>query len=437
MRSRSSILRNAKEEYRHPTQRKSERRPNRCPLHWSACAEIIIGGGEGNAQRSGGYFRASRRKQRRKGSGSRAVCGQTRRDRAKCGTHPLGQVVTTIVSLAARDFIAVGCDSLATTSTDLVHPFDVTSIYFEANGDLKLDSNGKPLLQRASQIWERAKKKPIDQLPSVTKLYDLAPLNACGLFAGASRIGDTTIAHIVDTFLAESDIKQAILTYTLDEIAQKFKDFVLKIYDEEIPEKWARPMMEVILSGYSANYREPELWRLSFSYDQKTAHFDCDVSNQIPRGEFNVIFGGQYDVIQRVVNGIDSPSFWSLRERTATTLNEYHDEMQAKVHAIDANITILKPDFWDKKYNLFENDAGGVTRLNPDVGSLSEQAGIDFVYFLIDVMIKAQQFASEIATVGGKIHVAKLTKGTSLHWMSKEGFTFEHEHIPKFQHVRN
>jgi c-di-GMP-binding flagellar brake protein YcgR len=94
-----------------------------------------------------------------------------------------------------------------------------------------------------------------------------------------------------------------------------------------------------------------------------------------------------------------------------------------------------KPDFADKRFNIFEIDAGGVTRLFPDVGSLSEQAGIDFVYFLIDVMIKAQQFATSIATVGGKIHVALLTRNAPLRWISEEGFTFEHKHIPKFIHA--
>ncbi|HEY3661063.1 MAG TPA: hypothetical protein VGK91_07540, partial [Candidatus Udaeobacter sp.] len=148
--------------------------------------------------------------------------------------------VTTIVSLAARDFIAVGCDSLATTSTELLAPYDVTSIYFEANGNLKLDAAGKPLLQRASQIWEKAERMPIDQLPSVTKLYDLAPFNACVLFAGASRVGNVTIAHIVDLFVAQRDIRNRKSTYTLEWIAEKFKEFVMKLYDQEVPVKYAR-----------------------------------------------------------------------------------------------------------------------------------------------------------------------------------------------------
>jgi hypothetical protein len=434
MRSRLSILGDAKEKYRHSTRRKSERGSNCGPFDRAIYAKNDLFGGKKIAQRGGGYFRAARRKQRRQSACSHAVGGQTGGNRSASRASSVDEAVTTIISLAARDFIVVGCDSLATTSADLVYPYEITSAYFESNGDLKVDAKGKPLLQRAGQIWEKAKGKPIDQLPSVTKLYDLAPVKACVLFAGTARIGNTTISRIVDTFVEQSEIQNE-LKYTMEWVAQRFREFVLNIYDREVPEKWARPMMEVILSGYSAEHREPELWRLTFSYNRKSTDFECDVHNPVPRGEFNVIFGGQYDVIQRVVNGIDWPSFCSLRERTANALNEYHDEMQAKVHVIDAKITIPKPNFGDQKYNLFENDSGGVTRLFPDVGSLSEQAGIDFVYFLIDVMIKAQQFASSIATVGGKIHVALLTKKTPFRWISKEAFTFESEHIPKFQHA--
>ena len=102
--------------------------------------------------------------------------------------------------------------------------------------------------------------------------------------------------------------------------------------------------------------------------------------NPIKHGDFNVIFGGQYDVIQRVVNGIDSSSFWAIRERAVGILNDYFDEVQAYVHSINPAIDIPKPK--------------------------------------------------------GKIHVGLLTKNApELRWISEEGFTFEHKHIPKFQHA--
>jgi hypothetical protein len=273
---------------------------------------------------------------------------------------------------------------------------------------------------------------PVDQLPSVVKLYDLEPFKACLLFAGASRIGDTTIRNLVETFKAKDSIQAQKLTYTIDFIANEFKAFVMDSYEREIPEAWMRPTMEVILSGYSAAHREPELWRLIFNFNRQTRKFECSVNNDVPRKSYNVLFGGQYDVIQRVVNGLDEPSYWSLRERATKSLDQYHDEMQAIIHATNPALTIPKPDFWQKKYNIFGDDRGGVTRIFSDIGSLSEQAGIDFVYFLIDMMIKAQEFASSIPTVGGKIHVAILTKDAKFKWISKESFRFENEHVLRF-----
>lgn len=341
--------------------------------------------------------------------------------------------MTTIISLAARDFVVVGCDSLATTSLDLVFPHELTEEFFDNNGNLKLDSAGQPLLKNANQIWSRAQSMPVDQLPSVVKLYDLEPMRACFLFAGASRIGDMTIKNLVETFKAIPDVSKngKDNKYIIEWVANQFKDYIMQIYEREIPEAFMRPTMEVILSGYSSEHWEPEVWRLLFSFNRNAQKFECSVKNEIPRKKYNVIFGGQYDVIQRVVTGIDLPSYLSLRERTIKVLQSYFDEVQSAIQSIDPKINLPKTDFSQDKYNIFASDMGGVTRIFSDIGNLSEQAGIDFVYFLIDVMIKSQEFASSIPTVGGKIHVAILTKNAKFKWISKESYRFENEQISK------
>lgn len=342
--------------------------------------------------------------------------------------------MTTIVSLAARDFIVVGCDSLATTSLDLVFPHELAEEFFDDNGNIKLDANGQPLLKNSHQIWSRSQSMPVDQLPSVVKLYDLEPIRACFLFAGASRIGGMTIKNLVETFKATQVIKESgdKKDYTIEWVANQFKEYVIQAYEREIPEAFMRPTMEVILSGYSSAQWEPEVWRLTFSYNRNAQKFECSAKNDIPRKTYSVLFGGQYDVIQRVVNGIDMPSYVSLRKRTVEILQAYHDEVQSAVQSIDVKIKLPQPDFTQERYNIFGNDMGGVTRIFSDIGNLSEQAGIDFVYFLIDMMIKSQEFASSIPTVGGKIHVAILTKNARFRWISKEAFRFENEQVPRY-----
>ena len=340
--------------------------------------------------------------------------------------------MTTTISLAARDFIVVGCDSLATTSVDLVFPHELASEFFDAAGSLKLDGNGQPLLKTSAQIWEKAKSMPVDQLPSVTKLYDLEPIRACLLFAGTSRIGDITIQNFVESFQAHKEVKKRRSNYTIEWLSNHLKDHVMDIYEKEIKEPWARPGMQILVSGYSAKHDYPEVWKLAFTYKRDTNVFECDVLNPTPRKTFNIIFGGQYDVIQRVVLGIDESSYWSLRGRIVDALSQFYDEMMLSAQVIHPAIAIPKPNFWEDKYNIFRADSGGATRLSSDIGSLSEQAGIDFVRFLIDIMIKAQEFSSSIPTVGGKIHVAILTKSKPFKWLSKEAFQFENEIVPKF-----
>ncbi len=348
--------------------------------------------------------------------------------------------MTTLISLAARDFIVVGCDSLATTMADLVYPGDLASEFFDASGNLKTDADGKPILNAAHQLWDKAQRMPVDNLPSVTKLYDLEPYRACLLFSGAARIGETTIGNLVATFksklpslVKKSGKKQDVRTpYTMEWLAKKLEAFILEIYQAEFPAEQRRPTMDLILSGYSEAYREPELWRIKFTFDRQKFVFETSAHNQIKRQEYSVIFGGQYDVVQRIVNGIDDQSYFSLRERMVKILEEHFVDLEQELKLSHPDVSLTKPNFWGKKYNPFEDDQGGVTRVFPDVGSLSEQAGIDLVYFLVSAMIQAQSFAQAIPTVGGKIHVAMLTKDTPFRWISEEAHTFEGRPIPKF-----
>jgi hypothetical protein len=350
--------------------------------------------------------------------------------------------MTTILSLAARDFIVVGCDSLATTSMPLARPQQLVDEFFDSKGNLKIAPDGLPLLRNPAQIWTQATQKPVNQLPSVTKLFDLGvptknalpSPQACLLFAGASQIGEITIRNLVETFKADNRFKSLRASYTMTTLVDRLKDFVLEVYAQQIPDEWARPFIEIMISGYSSQHREPEVWKLLFYWNQGAHKFQTTVFEMVKRGDHNLNFGGQNDVIQRVVTGIDQDSFEALRARTTELLDESFQEVENTLRSTGFTGTITKPDFTSSKYDLFGKNRGGVTQLfyGSDVGSLSEQAGIDLVYFLIDVMIKAQEFSNSIPTVGGDIHVGRLTKNDGFRWISPETYKFKEQHIPKF-----
>ena len=224
--------------------------------------------------------------------------------------------MTTLISLAARDFIAVGCDSLATVSQPLVFPYALTQEFFDEHGRLKMGADGKPLLNSSTQIYEKAVSMPVNNLPSVTKLFDLEPYRVCLMFSGTSRIGEVTIKNLVATFKSQLPKmkKKDRPHYTVQGVTEELKTFIVKLYETEIPNPEARQAMDIIISGYSEDFREPELWRLKCSYDWIQKKFDAPVTNQVARKSYNVIFGGQYDAVQRIVHGYDEGSYWNLRE---------------------------------------------------------------------------------------------------------------------------
>jgi hypothetical protein len=170
---------------------------------------------------------------------------------------------------------------------------------------------------------------------------------------------------------------------------------------------------------YSATHRQPEIYRLLFGWDWARKRFQADVNAEVQRGKYNVVFGGQYDVIQRVVNGIDVHSWLNLKTRCREVLEIYRDKVQADLTAHGYPLSVIPPDPNDSELDLFSKKFGGVTGIFADTSDLSEQAGIDFVRFLITTMIKAQEFSSSMPTVGGEIHLAVITKKSGFQWVAK------------------
>ena len=338
--------------------------------------------------------------------------------------------MTTILSLASRDFIVLGCDSLATQSTALVNPQKLINSFFANDGTLLIGQDGKPILNYEA-IWREAGSYPVNQLPSVRKLFDLSPKKAALLFAGASRIGNLSIKNLVESLKRNKAFKD-YKSYTMKGIADRLSEAILKAYEDEYQNEWQRPSMEILLSGYSTGHHEPEVFRLMFNYNYEQQKFVASTTHDVARGEYNLLFGGQYDVIQRVVQGVDFESFLSLKSRCYDILNAYRTKV---IQAIGTSVdpSIVPPiDTSSKEFDLFGDDFGGIRPAFTDLGSLSEQAGIDLVWFLINTMIKSQEFSTSIPTVGGDVHIAMISSDVGFRWISKEELRTQDHATPRF-----
>ncbi len=195
----------------------------------------------------------------------------------------------------------IGCDSLATTSQNMINPSKFADYYFSKDGTLKLGKDNQPLLKSVKSLFAFLESIPTNQLPSVTKIFDLKPFEAGLLFAGITGIGKQSVKNLIDRFKESKDFESLHNTeYTLDQLTQMLFKCLKEIYDnefEELPEKY-RPLMEVIVSGYSKEGIQPEVFRIILGQSP-------NVQEEVRAGDFNIVYGGTYDVIQRIVDGID------------------------------------------------------------------------------------------------------------------------------------
>ena len=337
--------------------------------------------------------------------------------------------MTTTISLPTSDCVVIGCDSLATTSQNMINPAKFVDYYFSEDGKLKLGKDKQPLLKSVKSLFAFLEPIPTNQLPSVTKIFDLKPFEAGLLFSGISGIGKQSVRNLIDHFKESSDFNSLYRTnYTLEKLTEMLFKYLEGIYEtvyKEYPKEY-RPIMEVIVSGYSKGGIQPEVFRILLGQSP-------GVEDEVKAGDFDIVYGGTYDVIQRIVRGIDFRSYYRLTERNWEILDNYKKLIETKISEAGSELKIPEFDKKDPNFALFAKNFGGVRGIFSDIKSLSEQAAIDFVEFLIFTMIKAQEFSESLPTVGGEIHIAIITKIGGFKWISKEEYKFQGNTVPKHE----
>ncbi|MGM0587896.1 MAG: hypothetical protein ACQETE_05760 [Bacteroidota bacterium] len=340
--------------------------------------------------------------------------------------------MTTTASFVTRDCVVMGCDSLATTSKPMLDPHVLLQHYFniEKDGSLTLKKNdeGDRRLNNIANISSILEKIPYNQQSNVTKIYHLAPANIGVLFAGIASIGDMSIKNIMESFLDDDDVKDYLKksSYTISGTASRLMDFISNIYSKEFSGEDYYPSMEIIVSGYSKQYHRAEVAKIIFGGSDK----EPEIEQSCKRGESEIVFGGQYDIIQRIVYGIDFDSYYTYRKHIDELFNRYHSLLERKLNEADIALSLPKLEEIEElnklKKDRFWNGIGF------SLANFSEQAAIDFIEFLIQVMIKSQQFSAKLPTVGGDIHMAIVTKSGGFRWLSKEEYKFQGNTVKKF-----
>ena len=342
--------------------------------------------------------------------------------------------MTVLVSLQTKDSIVAGCDSLATQSKDFINPADIIDRYFDINTkniDILKDGAGNPLLDNAIKLVELVQKIPYNHLSQVTKLYSLDPMKIIVLTTGIASIGKRTIRYLIEDFQVKV-LKHISSDYTVRTIGNKLRRHFRKAYNKIYPPQRTplKPYLELMITGYSSRFREPETWRIY-------VHLNKLVPS-LKRGKFGVAYGGQYKEIERIIKGTDSKNYQNMEDRHFVKILEYKSKVENLLQRRNLKVRLPNP-LSDANYQKFRMQEGGwkLDKFESIYGDFSEQNSVDFVNWMVDIMIKAQQFNNRMPTVGGDVHIALLTKKDGFEFISKEVLTHATHEVYKSQLRRN
>ena len=329
--------------------------------------------------------------------------------------------MTTLVALSTKDSLVMGCDSLGTVTTPSVNPWRLRD-FFDDKFNIRTDSDGKPLLNDFRQIFEKMEEIPYDQMTHVKKLCSLQPLPMGVMSTGITSISDRTIRSLISE-LKKNDKgfkdPDKLTNFTVKSVAQRILDFIYPLYENEYPKDRFRPHLELIIGGYSKQSQIPSIYRI----------YVHDNSIEDTLKDFGIVFGGEMREIGRIVFGTDSDNRYKMIKRNEELLIRYHSLLSEELKEQNIPFALPKPESYKDKLYLF-SDKWDLDGFEARTGDFSEQNAINFVDFLIDIMIKSQQFSSRLPVVGGEKHIAIITKTGGFRPVSEERLVHGTHSIP-------
>jgi hypothetical protein len=144
----------------------------------------------------------------------------------------------------------------------------------------------------------------------------------------------------------------------------------------------------------------------------------------------DVVTGGVNGAIERLVQGIEKSVASELALHFEEVLEELKEEVDDFVEEIRQPRTrrSFKSDHFDEDpYDTFREEIERHKSSLPiDYSGMNAQRGIDFVDFLVNLQIKADEFSMKPPTVGGRVQIA-LMERSGFTWISKAATEWTHE----------
>ena len=327
--------------------------------------------------------------------------------------------MTTLVALATKDALVMGCDSLGSAMKPMIDPFNLAFDFFDSrrNWKLKVDKQGKPILKEFNDVYKMTELIPYNQMTHVTKMFSFHPLEMGVMTTGISSIGARTIKSLINEFKGKDNAfskKSRAPNYTVKSIGNRFLNFISKYYEKEYSQQMSKPALEFMIGGYDKQKPIPTINRIYVHTKELEAAIE---------GGFGIAFGGQMQEIQRLVFGTDNNNRAKLISRINELLEKYRKKLDAYLKRRKCDIKLPEAGKFGADLDLFKD--WDLNRFATSWGDFSEQNAIYCVHFFVEVMIRSQQFCSTLPTVGGDVHIALINKEKGFIFISRE--EYEHE----------
>jgi len=224
---------------------------------------------------------------------------------------------------------------------------------------------------------------------NATKLLSFSPPNtAVGVVTyGLAAIGLRAAHSFIPEF--EAELPQERLP--VQNFAQRLSDFFMRQWQATMPADFDGPGMTFVAGGFD----EGEAYGKVFLFE--IPRRPTPTEQQPNPGEFGITWGGQRDVVDRLIQGFDH----RLPEITATTLHLQPQQVETLLQSLR------------------------VLQMSLPLAAMPLQDCVDLAIFFIRTTITAQRLTVDIRGCGGPIDVATITRREGLRFVQRKQISGE------------
>ena len=321
--------------------------------------------------------------------------------------------MTINIALVTSEAIVFGCDSIASKTEPFLNILEHIGEP-DDDGRFVVTFDHQDITPVVTNSWT-----------GVRKMFSIGAnrVPVVAITAGLAKLNGRTISSLGSQFFARYREDRQIRS--VEAIGNLFLEFMRREYDSHyndspIPEEF-RDGPEFLIGGFGQSAQFPSLYRIKVKENL--------VQSIYSRGETGISWNGQSDAVERIIRGIDFSLYMSIQEQIQNVITKQNQKMQAKMDEVIASILeasdVELPADVDTTIPLdsdedFSVDGYGI---NVEFSNLPLQEAVNMVSYLVLVQAGKGRFEQGVATVGGRTHIAVVTKEKGIQILNEPKLT--------------